>query len=202
MRSCAHEHDDWSRRGRGDPRAARLAQEHGGREAVAAQHAQGRLAIRERIDALLDAGSFREQGPIAGASELGDDGALRAFTPANYVLGTGRIDGRPCVVGGEDFTQRGGSPSPAGLRKSVFAEDLCLRLRVPLVRLLQGAGGSVTAADGKSPKRSAGEGAATRAARTASRRSPTRWPRCRSRRPRSARSRDCPRRGWSPRTSR
>ena len=138
----------------------RLAQEHGGRDAVAAQHAQGRLAIRERIDALLDAQSFREQGAIAGASEVGPDGALRAFAPANYVLGTGRIDGRPCVVGGEDFTQRGGSPSPAGLRKSVFAEDLCLRLRVPLVRLLQGAGGSVTASDGRSPKRSGGEGAA------------------------------------------
>ncbi len=153
--------DDWSREVEGIRARRRLAQEHGGREAVAAQHAQGRLAIRERIGALLDAGSFREQGPIAGASELGEDGAVRAFTPANYVLGTGRIDGRPCVVGGEDFTQRGGSPSPAGLRKSVFAEDLCLRLRVPLVRLLQGAGGSVTAADGKSPKRSAGEGAAT-----------------------------------------
>src|SRR6185436_20922187 len=125
-----------------------LAQEHGGSDAVAAQHAQGRLAIRERIDALLDAQSFREQGAIAGASELAPDGALRAFSPANYVLGTGRIDGRPCVVGGEDFTQRGGSPSPAGLRKSVFAEDLCLRLRVPLVRLLQGAGGSV----GKPPQ--------------------------------------------------
>ena len=137
-----------------------LAQEHGGRDAVAAQHAQGRLAIRERIDALLDARSFREQGAIAGASDLAPDGSLRAFTPANYVLGTGRIDGRPCVVGGEDFTQRGGSPSPAGLRKSVFAEDLCLRLRVPLVRLLQGAGGSVTASDGRSPKRSGGEGAA------------------------------------------
>ena len=98
----------------------RLAQEHGGHEAVAAQHAQGRLAIRERIDALLDAGSFRETGPIAGASELDESGALRAFAPANYVLGTGRIDGRLCAVGGEDGTLRGGSPSPAGLRKSVF----------------------------------------------------------------------------------
>jgi acetyl-CoA carboxylase carboxyltransferase component len=150
--------EDWSREVEGIRARRELAKEHGGREAVAAQHAQGRLAIRERIDALLDADSFREQGPIAGASELDADGELRAFTPANYVLGSGRIDGRPCVVGGEDFTQRGGSPSPSGLRKSVFAEDLCLRLRVPLVRLLQGAGGSVTAADGKSPKRS-GEGA-------------------------------------------
>jgi acetyl-CoA carboxylase carboxyltransferase component len=156
----SEDRQDWSAEVEGIRARRRLAQEHGGREAVGAQHAQGRLAIRERIDALLDRESFREQGAIAGASELGPDGSLRAFTPANYVLGTGRIHGRPCVVGGEDFTQRGGSPSPAGLRKSVFAEDLCLRLRVPLVRLLQGAGGSVTAADGKSPKRSGGEGTA------------------------------------------
>ena len=145
--------EDWSAEVEGIRARRRLAQEHGGREAVAAQHAQGRLAIRERIDGLLDAGSFREQGPIAGASEVDERGALRSFTPANYVLGTGRIDGRPCVVGGEDFTQRGGSPSSAGLRKSVFAEDLCLRLRVPLVRLLQGAGGSV----GKPPQVSRSE---------------------------------------------
>ena len=152
--------EDWSAEVEGIRARRALAKEHGGRDAVAAQHAQGRLAIRERIDALLDAGSFREIGPIAGASELDESGALRAFAPANYVLGTGRIDGRPCAVGGEDGTLRGGSPSPAGLRKSVFAEDLCLQLRVPLVRLLQGAGGSVTAADGKSPKRGGGEGAA------------------------------------------
>src|SRR5262245_8473002 len=143
---------DWSPEVEGIRARRRLAQEHGGREAVAAQHAQGRLAIRERIAALLDVDSFREQGPIAGASELGERGELHAFTPANYVLGTGRIDGRPCVVGGEDFTQRGGSPSPAGLRKSVFAEALCLRLRVPLVRLLQGAGGSVAGTSGKRPE--------------------------------------------------
>ena len=144
----------------------RLAQQHGGGDAVEKQHAQGRLAIRERIDALLDPGSFRERGPIAGQSELSDDGALRSFTPANYVLGTGRIDGRLCVVGGEDFTQRGGSPSPAGLRKSVFAEDLCLRLRVPLVRFLQGGGGSVAGTAGRRPHVSRSEPKASEDQRT------------------------------------
>jgi len=131
----------------------RRALELGGAEAVAKQHALGRLTIRERIDLLLDPETFREQGPVAGHAEHDARGALRAFTPANYVLGTGRVDGRPCVVGGEDFTQRGGSPSPSGLRKSVFAEDLCCRLRVPLVRLLQGGGGSVAGAAGKGPPR-------------------------------------------------
>jgi len=121
----------------------------GGDEAVARQHERGRLTIRERIDALGDAGTFREEGPIAGFSETNDAGELEAFTPGNYVLGVLQVDGRPCVVGGEDFTQRGGSPTPAGLRKSVYAEDLALRYRLPLVRFLEGGGGSVTGTGGK-----------------------------------------------------
>jgi len=115
----------------------------GGDAAIAAQHAKGRLTVRERIDALVDAGSFREQGPIAGHAEKDANGQLVGFAPANYLLGIAALDGRPCVVGGEDFTQAGGSPSPAGLRKSVMAEELAVRLRLPLVRLLEGGGGSV-----------------------------------------------------------
>jgi acetyl-CoA carboxylase carboxyltransferase component len=133
-----------------------LAKQLGGADAVEKQHALGRLTIRERIDALLDAGTFEEAGPIAGHGEVDAEGRLTRFAPANYVLGMGRIDDRPCVVGGEDFTQRGGSPSPAGLRKSVFAEDMAVQYRVPLVRLLQGGGGSVAGAGGKGPARARG----------------------------------------------
>ena len=107
----------------------RLARELGGQEAVERQHELGRLTIRERVAALVDAGSFQEQGPIAGHSELDEEGRLVEFTPANYVLGLGRLDGRPVVVGGEDFTLHGGSPSPAGLRKSVFTERLAVKHR-------------------------------------------------------------------------
>ncbi len=121
----------------------------GGAEAVARQHELGRLTIRERIAALADAGSFREHGPIAGESETDAAGRLVSFQPANYVVGVARVDGRPVVIGGEDFTQRGGSPSPGGLRKSVYAEDLACQSRLPLVRFLQGGGGSVTGASGK-----------------------------------------------------
>lgn len=128
----------WKPEVEGIEQRQRLAQAHGGEQAVAKQHALGRLTIRERIGALLDSESFAEQGPIAGHPEHSPTGELTGFTPANYVLGMGRIDGRPVVVGGEDFTQRGGSPSPAGLRKSVFAEELAVQYRVPLVRFLQG----------------------------------------------------------------
>ncbi|MGE0485280.1 MAG: acyl-CoA carboxylase subunit beta [Gammaproteobacteria bacterium] len=122
-------------------RAAALAQ--GGPEGVERQHARGRLTVRERIAALVDDGSFREHGRIAGGAVLDDDGALESFTPANYVVGIGRIQGRRVVVGGEDFTLKGGSPNAAGLRKSVYAEHLAVNWRLPLVRLLEGGGGSV-----------------------------------------------------------
>jgi len=91
---------------------------------------------------------------MGGTAELDEGGELRAFTPANYVLGVGRIAGRPCAVGGEDFTIRGGSPSVAGLRKSVYAETLALRYRIPLIRLHEGGGGSVAGAGsgGGSPR--------------------------------------------------
>lgn len=129
-----------------------LALEQGGADGVARQHARGRLTVRERIDVLLDAGSFREHGRIAGGAMLDDEGALEAFTPANYVVGVGAINGRRVVVGGEDFTLKGGSPNAAGLRKSVYAEHLALDYRMPLVRLLEGGGGSVGGGD-DDPKR-------------------------------------------------
>jgi len=139
----------WKPEVEGIEKRRELAQQQGGAEAVDVHHQKGRLTVRERVAALVDPGSFREQGPIAGHSELDENGKLVSFTPANYVLGIGDIDGRPCVVGGEDFTQRGGSPTPAGLRKSVYAEQLACDYRLPLIRLLEGGGGSVRGASGK-----------------------------------------------------
>ena len=129
-----------------------LARAQGGAAAVARQHAKGRLTIRERIAAMLDAGSFRELGAAAGEAERDEAGALTGFAPANFVLGFGTVDGRRCVVGGEDFTLAGGSPNEAGLRKSIYAEQLAVSHRTPLIRLHEGAGGSVT---GPGAKRSA-----------------------------------------------
>ena len=124
-------------------RRKELAKELGGAESVGRQHARGRLTIRERLERLADPGTFHEEGPQAGHAETDESGKLQSFQPANYLLGVGEIDGRPCVMGGEDFTQRGGSPSPAGLRKSLYAEEMSIRYRLPLVRFLEGGGGSV-----------------------------------------------------------
>ena len=118
----------------------------GGAEAVAKHHGQGRLTIRERIDGLVDAGSFQEVGGLTGQGRY-DDGKLASVTPAPYVMGLAAIDGRPVAVGGEDFTVRGGT-SWSGDRKKGgqggFIEDLAASYRIPLVNLIDGSGGSVT----------------------------------------------------------
>lgn len=124
-------------------RRRKLAKLQGGEDGVAKQHARGRLTIRERIDTLLDPGSFQEQGLATAVPDYDDDDKFVGFVPANYVLGFGRIDNRRVVVGGEDFTLKGGSPNSAGLRKSIYAEHLAVQYKIPLVRMLEGGGGSV-----------------------------------------------------------
>jgi acetyl-CoA carboxylase carboxyltransferase component len=124
-----------------------LARAQGGAEGIERQHSYGKLTIRERIDQLLDPGSFREHGRMAGSAFLDEDGEVESFSPANYVIGLGKIDGRRVAVGGEDFTLKGGSPNASGIRKSVYAEHLAVDLRVPLLRFLEGGGGSVGSGD-------------------------------------------------------
>ncbi len=124
-------------------RRRKLAKLQGGDDGVAKQHARGRLTIRERIDKLLDPGSFQEQGLATAVPDYDDEDNFVGFVPANYVLGFGRIDNRRVVVGGEDFTLKGGSPNSAGLRKSIYAEHLAVQYKIPLVRMLEGGGGSV-----------------------------------------------------------
>src|SRR5438552_14574838 len=71
-----------------------LARRMGGEERVARQHASGRLTVRERIDRVVDGGTFHETGALAGTGAYGEDGALEDFTPANVIVGRGRLDGR------------------------------------------------------------------------------------------------------------
>ena len=121
-----------------------LSKQQGGPEAIELHHRKGRLTIRERIDGLLAGSHFEEHGLGAGFAEKDDDGSIKSFTPANYVVGFGEINGRRTVLGGEDFTLKGGSPNEAGLRKSIYAEELAVQYKIPLVRMLEGGGGSVS----------------------------------------------------------
>jgi acetyl-CoA carboxylase carboxyltransferase component len=121
-------------------RRRELARQMGGAERVERQRESGRLTVRERIERLFDPGSFRETGSIAGRGEY-ENGELVRFTPANVVIGSGRIDGRRAVVQGDDFTVRGGAADAAIWQKMVYAEKMANELRIPLVRLVDGTGG-------------------------------------------------------------
>ena len=68
------------------------------------------------------------------------------------MLGFGKINKRQVIIGGEDFTLKGGSPNPAGLRKSIYTEELALKYKLPLIRLHEGGGGSVTGSGGSAKK--------------------------------------------------
>lgn len=128
-------------------RRHQLAQALGGAENIARQHETGRLTARERIDKLLDPGSFHEVGAFTGAAQYGEDGSLQHVTPSNIVIGKGRIGGRRVVLAAEDFTVRAGSSEAAAPEKMVFAERLALDTRAPLIRLVDAVGGSIRILD-------------------------------------------------------
>jgi len=121
-------------------RRLELARAMGGAENVERQHRAGRLTVRERIDRLLDPGSFHETGALAGAATY-ENGTLVHVRPANFVMGTGRIDDRRVVVGGDDFTVRGGAADASIGGKQGYSERMARELRLPLVRLVDGTGG-------------------------------------------------------------
>src|SRR2546425_3386242 len=126
-------------------RREELAAQLGGPERVKRQHDGGRLTILERVAKLADPGSFHEIGKIAGSARYDAKNDLVAFTPSNFVFGRAGIDGRPVVIGGDDFTVRGG-PADATIKgKHNQCERMAHDLRLPLIRLVEGSGGGGSA---------------------------------------------------------
>jgi acetyl-CoA carboxylase carboxyltransferase component len=119
----------------------RLAHQMGGPEKIQRQRDAGRLTVRERIAALLDENSFHELGATAGFARYDEQGSIVAFQPSNFVMGRGKIERRPVVVGGDDFTVRGGAADAAIAQKQIAAEQMANELRLPIVRLIEGTGG-------------------------------------------------------------
>lgn len=108
------------------------------------------LTSVQRIDLLLNSGSFREVGSLTSSVTYSDDATrITSFVPSNNFIGTGEIGVAPLVkkvvVLGDDFTVRGGHADGSVWAKSLWAEATALRLRIPMVRLLDGSsgGGSV-----------------------------------------------------------
>jgi len=128
-------------------RRRRLAEALGGEESVRRHHEAGKFTIRERIEKLTDAGSFQEVGKLTGQGLYDENGKLTSVRPMPYVMGLARVDGRPVAIGGEDFTVRGGTGMGDLRRKGGqggFVEDLAYEYRIPLINLIDGAGGTVT----------------------------------------------------------
>ncbi|MDI3558809.1 acyl-CoA carboxylase subunit beta [Bradyrhizobium sp. Arg816] len=118
-----------------------FAREMGGVDKVKRQHDQGRLTVRERIDRLIDSGSFHEIGAVSGIGEYDSRGELQKLTPANCVFGRARVEGRTVVVVGDDFTVRGGSADASISAKPLMAEEMAHDFRLPIVRIIEGSGG-------------------------------------------------------------
>ncbi len=124
-----------------------LAAEMGGADRVARQRSRGKLTVRERIAALLDPGSFREWGSLAGEGRYGANGSLESFRASSCLAGRGTIDGRTVVVSADDFTVRGGSSESYHHEKNVQAELMAAEYGLPLFRLLDGTGGGGSVAE-------------------------------------------------------
>ncbi|MFZ4758235.1 MAG: acyl-CoA carboxylase subunit beta [Burkholderiaceae bacterium] len=121
----------------------RFALELGGADAVARQHAQGRYTARERVEKLIDPGSWFEIGMLTGKAEYDADWTLKKVKPSNAVIGTARVGGRKVSLNVDDFTIRGGSSDATVSDKWIYAENYALEHRLPLIRLVESAGGSV-----------------------------------------------------------
>jgi propionyl-CoA carboxylase beta chain len=128
-------------------RRQQLAAEMGGAARVERQRSRGKLTVRERIAALLDQGSFREWGSLAGEGQYDAAGRLAAFRASSCLTGRGEIDGRTVVVSADDFTIRGGSSESYHHEKNAQAELMAAEYGLPLVRLLDGTGGGGSVAE-------------------------------------------------------
>ncbi len=115
----------------------------GGPERAARQHAAGKLAARERLDLLLDEGSFQELDRLV-VHDCADFGMDAQKIPGDgFVTGYGRIDGRPVYVFAHDFTVFGGSLSLANAGKICKVMDLAVKNGAPLIGLNDSGGARI-----------------------------------------------------------
>ena len=115
----------------------------GGEKRIAAQHAKGKLTARERIEILLDKGSFEEFGMFV-QHRSHDFGMEKQTIPGDGVVtGWGTVNGRTVFVFAKDFTVFGGSLSEAHAEKVQKIQDMALRARAPIVGLYDAGGARI-----------------------------------------------------------
>src|SRR5438105_12074513 len=120
----------------------------GGPEKIEAQHAQGKLTARERLDLLIDQGTFVELG-LHGRPHFSQRAMEGREAPADGVVtGYGKVDGRLVAVAAYDFTVMAGSMGMTGELKVSRLRELALQKRMPFVWLLDSAGARIQEAVG------------------------------------------------------
>jgi propionyl-CoA carboxylase beta chain len=121
----------------------RAALAGGGEERVERQHAAGKLTARERIEVLLDPGSFIELDRLVTSQVAGSESGKRAGVGDGVVVGSGEIEGRRVCVYAQDFTVLGGSLGAAHASKIVKVMDLALRIGAPVIGLSDSGGARI-----------------------------------------------------------
>ena len=119
------------------------SEQGGGPERLAAQHTKGKLSARERLDALLDEGSFVELDRFVTHRSTDFGLAEQRVYGDGVVTGHGRIDGRLVYVFSQDFTVLGGSLSEAFAEKICKVMDLAVRNGAPVVGLNDSGGARI-----------------------------------------------------------
>jgi acetyl-CoA carboxylase carboxyltransferase component len=132
-----------------DPRIQRLrelrtkSQLGGGAEKIAAQHAKGRLTARERIELLLDKGSFHEVDAFVTNRPGGHGMGNQPLLTDGVVTGWGTIDGRLVYVYSQDFTVMGGSLGQAHAAKIVKIQEMALKNGAPIIGINDSGGARI-----------------------------------------------------------
>src|SRR6476469_2330606 len=132
-----------------DPLRARLknleeqAELGGGKDRIAKQHEAGKLTARERIDLLLDPGSFQELDKLVTHRATDFGMADKKIPGDGVVTGYGRVEGRKVFVFSQDFTVFGGSLSGAYAQKICKVMDLATRVGAPVVGLNDSGGARI-----------------------------------------------------------
>jgi propionyl-CoA carboxylase beta chain len=120
-----------------------IAEEGGGPERRAREHKLGKLSARERIDLLLDEGTFEETDKFV-THRASDFGLDEQRVPGDgFITGHGRIDGRVVFVFAQDFTVFGGSLSEANAAKIVKIMDMAIKVGAPVIGLNDSGGARI-----------------------------------------------------------
>ena len=120
-----------------------LAEEAGGAERRERQHRSGKLSARERVELLLDPGSFEETDKFVTHRATDFDMDKQRIPGDGFITGYGTIDGRTVFVYAQDFTVFGGSLSESNAAKIVKIMDTAMRVGAPIIGLNDSGGARI-----------------------------------------------------------